>query len=246
MEVLRDDPEVCFELLTLLVIKWFVPKVLLVDQMQWNVVADYTSVYADASVKKKKHYEVLVVMQTDARIYPDAVVVKPFTASVAGAAMFRASRLWDVTRLAPRIRSKHDIVIGVPLKSVFELCLGSRLTKISWICCAGLVIAPIASEHARPCDVSVDWRKVRIWHVAEAINNIQIVPANCQNQVEDLNHWIRFVTDIGYGALDPPNNPFAQSSSQAGFDTTRDSFVQEPFHLSLHTFAVPIYEDKAV
>ena len=66
-----------------------------------NSVGDPEAIRADDSVQEQEHDEVLVIMQADAWIHPDAMMVHFLAALVTQTAVLRPSRLGYLARVAP-------------------------------------------------------------------------------------------------------------------------------------------------
>ena len=104
-------------------------------------------------MEEKEQYEVLVVVKADTVIDPDAMVVKLFTAGVAQGTVLRASWLRDFTCVTPSFFVEYQLVIAVSFYSAFQVSLGHRFVQASWVSEAGLIIAPVACEHAWHGDI---------------------------------------------------------------------------------------------
>lgn len=91
-------PPACLKLLPIAVNKSLPPQVILLNQVPQNVHACHGTVLAQRSVQKEKGQKVFVVVQADALVDPNAVMVEFFDAETAQCTVFRARRFDYITR----------------------------------------------------------------------------------------------------------------------------------------------------
>ena len=76
LQILHDNPEVSPELLALLIVIDFIPQVLFVYEVLRAQYSNHETINANASVKKKEQNEILVILQADTIVDPDAMMIE--------------------------------------------------------------------------------------------------------------------------------------------------------------------------
>eukprot|EP00354_Favella_ehrenbergii_P010625 CAMPEP_0170459830 /NCGR_PEP_ID=MMETSP0123-20130129/6387_1 /TAXON_ID=182087 /ORGANISM="Favella ehrenbergii, Strain Fehren 1" /LENGTH=238 /DNA_ID=CAMNT_0010724545 /DNA_START=343 /DNA_END=1055 /DNA_ORIENTATION=+ len=153
LKELQHDGPVGLEALTLPVDEGFVPKVALVDKVQRTKEANHEAVEADAQVHIEEDHEVLVVVQADAVVDPDAVMVELLTAHVAQGAVLGAGWLGRLARVTPALRVEHDAIVVVALDGTLKLLFVETLLDEARVGRARQIVRVVAGGHERPRDI---------------------------------------------------------------------------------------------
>lgn len=247
LQVLSHDFPVRFELLALLIHECLVPQVALIDQMKSTEAADYAAIDADTSVHNKEEHKILVVVEANAVVEPDTMMIELLTAHVAKSAVLAASGLRSFARVTPTRSSEHDIVIVIPFYGAFDLSFVGGFLDVAGIGVARQVVGVVAEGHERPGYVLVVVVDVRVGNVLEAIPDIAKVAADRQEEVHELDCGIGLVANVGLGAFHEPNDVFTTwSLSYQRLERDRDGLVEETLGLRLWALPFDVYEDKAV
>ena len=78
---------------------------------------NHETIDANTSVEEKEENEVLVIVEADAIVDPDAVMVELFDAYIAERAMFRTRWLWHIASVTPSFLVKQELIIIVAFDS---------------------------------------------------------------------------------------------------------------------------------
>ena len=100
LQVREDDPNVRHELLPGTIIECHLHQSLLLDEVHDDVIAGPDSVGADHRVQEEEAKEPLVIEETNALVYPNAVMVELLHAEVAHRTVFRSGWLLEGTGAA--------------------------------------------------------------------------------------------------------------------------------------------------
>lgn len=173
-------------------------------------------------------------------------MVELFDAYIAERAMFRTRWLWHIAGVTPSFLVKQELIIIVAFDGSDQIVLGHRFYHATGICKASLIVAPIASEHARPRKVLVIAGNVWIRNVLKTVSNIQVIPADSQKQVKELDERVCLKAKPSLESLDCPDRPFTTDFPQASLKGIRYLFIQEALNLGLNARALCIDEDKTV
>ena len=173
-------------------------------------------------------------------------MVEFLDAYIAKRAMLRTRWLWHIASVTPSLFVKEQLIIIVAFDGSDQFVLGHRFLHAARICKAGFIVAPIASRHARPSKVLVIACNVGIRYVLKTVSDIQVVPANGQKQVKELDQRVCLIAKPPLEALDCPYRSLAADFPQASLAGVRYLFIQKALYFGLNTRALRIDEHKTV
>ena len=157
-------------------------------------------------MKVQEDQEVSVIIETDALINPDTVVIELLYTTLAHTAMLRSCRLFYLTSLAFVLLLKYDPIRFEALNSRNALLFVGLLINTSRVHPTCHEVACVAHKHEdRTRDLVIFVNKL-IRHFRKSILHIDVETSKRARKIDNLNEWIWLITDPARCIIDEIND----------------------------------------
>ena len=190
--------------------------------------------------------EILVIVQSNALVNPNTMMVKLLHAKAAHGAMLRPSWFLDLASAALDSFLK-DYTIKFKSLERRNDCASVRIfIQLAWVHPARHKIARVADYHDQSAHGNVIEIQSLVRNVREAVPHKDIEATKRAGEVDDLDKGVVLVADVMGSPVDKPYKLFSTYFACYGFERVRQGLPEEYFHLCKTPGPTLIHTDEQV
>ena len=189
--------------------------------MKQDLYSNDKTICANHSMQENEAEEILVIVQSNALVNPNTMMVKLLHAKAAHGAMLRPSWFLDLASAALDSFLK-DYTIKFKSLERSNDCASVRIfIQLAWVHPARHKIARVADYHEQSAHWNVIEIQSLVRQVWEAVPHINVEAPKRAGKVDDLDKGIVLVADIVGRPVYKPNELFSTYFARYGFERVR-------------------------